>query len=293
MLQAMLQRAKGDSTLMKKCIVSNLWWITLLLGLIMLIAHALSLNAVKVDNTSIILLLVIALSPFISAVTKIKFGDFEAEIDPKEVQKIKDQVSAQVTDSDKTRPTPEIENTVNAIQGLVDSDPILALAKLRIELEKVLNKLYRMTHTGNQQRRPMSAGQLAYSLSAAEILPKDIAQSIQQVISICNRAIHGEEIRHQDARSVAEVGMSLLSELAFYVNDLVLKPIESTEIDQTVVNEFMNARYQVTTIVPLVDQPRKEVRVVDQEGLDELLEGYHEYAEFIVDVTKIDSVAAA
>jgi hypothetical protein len=55
----------------------------------------------------------------------------------------------------------------------------------------------------------------------------------------------------------------------------------------------MNARYQVTTIVPLVDQPRKEVRVVDQEGLDELLEGYHEYAEFIVDVTKIDSVAAA
>jgi hypothetical protein len=278
---------------MKKQIVLNIWWITLLLGLIMLVAHALSLNTVIVDNTSIILLIVIALSPFISAVTKIKFGDFEAEIDPKEVQKIKDQVSAQVTEADQANPTPEMENTVNAIQRLIDSDPILALAKLRIELEKILNKLYRMTHTVDQQRRPMSAGQLAYSLSTAEILPKDIAQSIREVISICNRAIHGEEIRHQDAVSVVEVGTSLLSELTFYVNDLALKPIESSEIDPTVLNEFMNARYRVTTITPLVDHPRKEVRIVDQEGLDELLEGYDEYAEFIVDVTKIDSLSAA
>ena len=278
---------------MKKQIFSNLWWITLLLGLIMLIVHALSLSTVKVDDTSIILLLVIALSPFISAVTKIKFGDFEAEIDPKEVQKVKDEVSIQVADTDKTGTTPEIENTVNAILGLVDSDPILALAKLRIEFEKVLNKLYRMTHTADKQRRPMSAGQLAYSLSTAEIIPKDIAQSIRQIISICNRAIHGEEIRQQDAKSVTEIGTSLLYELASYVNDLILKPIESTEIDQTAVDEFMNAHYRITTIVPLVERPRKEVRIVDQEGLDELLEGYDEYAEFIIDVTRIEPVSVA
>ena len=95
-----------------------------------------------------------------------------------------------------------------------------------------------MTNIVNKQKRPMSAGQLAYSLSTAEILPKDIAQSIREVISICNRAIHGEEIRHQDAISVVEVGTSLLSELAFYVNNLVLKPIKSNEVDQTVVNEL-------------------------------------------------------
>ena len=278
---------------MKRFFVSNVWWITLLLGLIMLVTHALSFDVVKVDNISIILLLVIALSPFISAITKIRFGDFEAEIDPKEIQKIKDEVSAQVTDSNKSGETPEIESTINAIRELVNSDPILALAKLRIELEKVLNKLFRMTHTGNQQRRPMSAGQLVNSLSTTEVLPKNIAQSVRQVISICNRAIHGEEIRQEDAKSVVEVGTSLLSELAFYVSDLVLKPIESAEIDQSVVNEFMSAQYRVTTIVPLVDQPKKEVRIVDQEGLDELIEGYNEYAEFIVDLRKVDSEQVA
>lgn len=278
---------------MKKHIFSNLWWVTLLLGLIMLVVHGLSLSAIKVDDTSIILLLIIALSPFISAVTKIKFGDFEAEIDPKEVQKIKDEVSMQVTDIDKGEPTPEIENTVIAILELVDSDPILALAKLRIEFEKVLNKLYRMTDTEDKQRRPMSAGQLAYALSSAEILPKNLAQSIKQVISICNRAIHGEEIRPQDAKSVTEAGTSLLYELAFYTHDLLLKPIESIEIDKTVVNEFMNARYRITTIIPLVEHPRKEIRIVDQEGLDELLQGYEEYAEFIIDVTKIEPAQSA
>ena len=60
----------------------------------MLLAHTFSFNVVKVDNTSIILLLVIFLSPFISAITKIKYGDFEAEINPKEVQKIKNELSA-------------------------------------------------------------------------------------------------------------------------------------------------------------------------------------------------------
>ena len=272
---------------MKKLVTANVWWITLLLGIAMLIAHALSVDVVKVDNTSIILLLIIALSPFISAITKIRFGDFEAEIDPKEVQRIKDEAPAQVIDSDRTRQTPGIENTARAIQGLVETDPILALAKLRIELEKALNKLYRITGKDNRQRRPLSAGQLAYSLSAAGILPKNVALSIREVISICNRAIHGEEIRQEDARSVVEVGTSLLSQLTFMVGDLVLKPIESAEVDQTIVNEYANARYQVTTIIPLADHPRKEVRVLDQEGLDELLQGYTEYAEFIVDIAKM------
>jgi hypothetical protein len=277
---------------MKKLITANVWWITILLGITMLIAHALSVDVVKVDNTSIILLLIIALSPFISAITKIRFGDFEAEIDPKEIQRIKDEAPAQVTESDNTRQTPEIENTLGAIQGLVETDPILALAKLRIELEKALNKLYRITGKDNRQRRPLSAGQLAYSLSAAEILPKNVAGSIREVISVCNRAIHGEEIRQEDAQSVVEVGTSLLSELTLIVGDLILKPIESAEVDQTVVHEYVNARYRVTTIIPLVDHPRKEVRVLDQDGLDELLEGYDEYAEFIVEIRKIDSNTA-
>jgi len=136
---------------MKKFVVNHVWWITLLLGLAMLVAHTFSFSVIKVDNTSIILLLVIFLSPFISAITKIKYGDFEAEIDPKEVQRIKEEVSSQVSEADEPAQNSETEKTAISISGLVELDPVLALAKLRMELEKVLTKLYRMSHRKTSQ----------------------------------------------------------------------------------------------------------------------------------------------
>jgi hypothetical protein len=75
----------------------------------MLAAHTFSLDRIKVDNTSIILLLVILLSPVISAITRIKYGDFEAEIDPKEVQKLKNEVSAHVINANEPPDNSEIE----------------------------------------------------------------------------------------------------------------------------------------------------------------------------------------
>jgi len=85
---------------MKKFLINNLWWVTLLLALVFLVSHALAFDKIKVDNTTIILLLVILISPFISAIKKIKFGDFEAEIDPKEVRRIKEDVEAKMAEHD-------------------------------------------------------------------------------------------------------------------------------------------------------------------------------------------------
>jgi hypothetical protein len=254
----------------------------------MLLAHTFSFNAVKVDNTSIILLLVIFLSPFISAITKIKYGDFEAEIDPNEVQKIKNEVSAQAINANEPAQKSGIEETINSISALVESDPILALAKLRIELEKGLNRLFRMTHKEDKSKRVASPMQLIQRLSSEEILPKDIARTTREVMSICNRAIHGEDIRKQDAESVVESGASLLIKLQFYASNYVLEPIEKALIDKATLDEYWSAQYRVTSIVPLVEAPYKNVRILNQEGVDELLEGYDEYGEFIVEVSKID-----
>jgi hypothetical protein len=102
---------------MKRFLVINLWWITLVVAFTMLIAHTQPYRDIKVDHISIILLLVIFLSPFILAIKKIRIGDFEAEIDPAEVAKLKEQVS-KVSDPDKAEQVPEIEKTVNSIKTL-------------------------------------------------------------------------------------------------------------------------------------------------------------------------------
>lgn len=274
---------------MKKFIVGHVWWITLLFAIIMLVAHSLSYDLIKVDYTSIILLIVICFSPFISAITKIKVGDFEAEINPEEVKRIKEEVSKQVTDSNELTSNPEVINVIENITELAKTDPVIALAKLRIELEKLLSKLYRITHKKEEQKRPLSIGYLVSRLSTEEILPTDIAKSTREVISICNRALHGEDIRQEDAISVAESGGALLFEISFLTSENILEPVEVVEIDKAALENFWGAKYRVTTVTPYVEQPQKSIRIVDQEGLDELLEGYHEYAEFIVEVTKVDT----
>jgi hypothetical protein len=45
-----------------------------------------------------------------------------------------------------------------------------------------------------------------------------------------------------------------------------------------------DARYRVTTVVPLVTHPTRNMYMVNQEALDSFLEGYDEYAEFLVAV---------
>ena len=45
------------------------------------------------------------------------------------------------------------------------------------------------------------------------MLPQNLAASIHDGVEICNRAIHGEDIRSQDALAVAETGGELLEGL--------------------------------------------------------------------------------
>jgi hypothetical protein len=273
---------------MKRFLVLNLWWITLVIAVGMLIAHTQPYKPIKIDHVSIILLLVIFLSPFISAIKKIKIGDFEAEIDPAEVEKLKEEVS-RVADSDKAEQIPEIEKTINNIETLAGTDPVLALAKLRLELEKTLNHIYRITHRGEQRDHFIPLGKLVHSLATEEFLPKDIARTTREVVAICNRAMHGEDIRQQDAASVIKSGSFLLYALFSYMHEYKHKPNKSTIVTSTIVEELVSARYEVTTIIPLVSNPVKNTYTFDQEELDEFLETYNEYAEFIIEVVRVDS----
>ena len=276
---------------MKRFLINNLWWITFILAVILLVSHTLSLDKLKVDNTSIVLLLVLLISPFVSAVKKIKFGDFEAEIDPKEVRRLKEDVDAKVASEDVKEPTnPAIRATTEAIASLAENDPVLALAKLRIELEKVVLRLHEHIVPKKDKGRTLSLGRMILDLTRAEYLPPDIGHPLREVVSICNRAIHGEEIRHQDAESIIETGAHLLEMLHGQSKTLALgdEP-ESKIVDPSVVDEYRHAKYRLTTLIPYADDsPIQNVRILDQNGLDAFFEGYEEFAEFVVELIRVD-----
>ena len=67
----------------------------------------------------------------------------------------------------------------------------------------------------------------------------------------------------------------------------LLQPVEKDVITPPEVDRYRSAMYRVTTIVPLVENPTRNIYLFDQEALESFLEGYEEYAEFIVSVEQI------
>jgi hypothetical protein len=119
--------------------VKHLWWLVLLVAVGMLVCHGLGVKRIVVDNTSLILLAIMLVSPFVAAIKRVKVGEFEAEIQPEEVSRV-------ALEAQKSIPMGEAARLVTSkpattIKNLLDDDPIVALAKLRIELERRLRRL--------------------------------------------------------------------------------------------------------------------------------------------------------
>jgi len=243
-------------------------------------------DIVKIDNITILLIILLLLVPFMSSLKKIRWGEFEAEIEPSEVKKVEKTI--------KSLPEPEKEKGIvyetkkieDGIHLALESDYILALAKLRIELEKLLNKILALGK--KQYRNKLGVGQIVRILEKENIIDKSYIGPIKKVVDLCSRAIHGEEIREKDAHSIIELGLSLLDKLYSIYYDLAIKAIDMKEITNEERDEYANAKYEVTTVIPLVQAPYVNKYILTQEQLSQFLESYEEYGEFVIGIKKLD-----
>jgi hypothetical protein len=255
-------------------------------------SHAAGWKRITVDTTTLLLLALLLFSPFIEQLRKIKVGEFEAEIAPSEVEKVKAEVDQRLGTAELREPiTPEIQSVGATLLALFDTDHILALAKLRIELERALTRLHLLATTTPRQRPPAGLSRLVSDLVRSDILPAQLSGPLREVIYLCNRAVHGEYVRPTDARSILDIGIRILEELDSILHEFMLKPVETQPLSLADVSTYRDAEYRVTTVVPLVENPVRNVRILDQDGLDMLLEGYGEYAEFLVSIERIETQA--
>jgi len=252
---------------------------------VLLVLHLFKVPFVAVDNMTILLILLLLLSPLSNSLKKIKWGDFEAEIQQAEVEKIGSKVK-ELPESDPQKPY-EINETIEDIFSVLDQDHILALAKIRIELEKVLSKI--LSVVGNSQKRPLGLSNILRSLEGADLFDKQFIPPIRDVVAISNRAIHGEEVEKEIAKKIIDVGAELLWKLYRELYNLLSKPTNSEVISPRERDEYINATYHVTTVVPLIneDEPYINRYIFNQEQLSQFLENYGEVAEFLVEIKKI------
>jgi hypothetical protein len=257
--------------------------ILMVVTVFLLISHILKWDAIQVDSISLALVGLILLIPLADLIRKIKLGEFEAEIGKDEVANVQAQAASELPPPTKE----ELDISEKEVRELLRSDPRLAMAKIRIELEEALKRLYSATDESKSDLRITSLGRLVDILVQKQVLREPVAISVRDVINLANRAVHGERVESNTAEELAILGIRLIHEIHQTYLEHLLKPTESEVISEQEVDRYHNARYRVTTIVPLVKKPTKNIYIFDQEALESFIEGYEEYAEFIVGIEQI------
>ena len=95
---------------------------------------------------------------------------------------------------------------------LVGSDNSLALAKLRMELERELRHIAYNNQT-DISSRPLGITKIAQELVSRKILPPTWLGALKEITHVCNSAVHGTEVPDDIAASVVRVGGQLLEQL--------------------------------------------------------------------------------
>lgn len=268
----------------------HFWWLGMIAAGALLAVHSLGIRAITADTTSLFLVGFILRCPWLAALKRIKIGDFEAAIDPAEVKRLTADISNALPElQQEATPTPlGTSAAVESVRQLAVSEPVLALAKLRIELERTLRRRHGRTSQSASSPRNATLGRIIQDLAAHKALPQDLAASIRDVVAIGNRAIHGEEIRSQDALAVAETGGELLEGLEQRAREYAATHPQAREvISEADVEAYQEARYQLTAVIPYVDNPQRLMYVLSHEEREEFFEGYSEFGEFVVGIERL------
>lgn len=166
----------------------------------------------NIDRFSIALLLLLAIPLLAPYLKKAKwFGiEFVFKDEIKKINDIVEKVEQKAKEAEKGASRINIFETFstkNALK-LLNSDPSLSLAALRINIEKVLtdasNKLL------DVDKRKKSGNRFYISKLLEEgIVNKEQGKALNSIISVCNKAIHGAQVSKKEAREIIKLAERL------------------------------------------------------------------------------------
>jgi len=259
--------------------IRNVFFVIIIVALIFL--HGLSDNFFKIDNTTVLLLIIIVLLPYIPSIKKIKYGNFEAEITPEEIRKI-EKKAEKIPEKKQKKVT---SGKTNILKNLVETEPALALAKARIEIEKRIRSLAQI-YLKEKMPSNFSLTGLVRDLSENDVIEEPLEALLIDVITVANRAIHGEYVSKEDAVRLVNIADKVIEELEYVVINHALKSGKVKTINHNEVEKYVESEYILKTIVPYVRKPEMRTYYLNQTELDAFLEGYYETAEYIVSVER-------
>ena len=178
-----------------------------LLCIFLIIIHAIFPEA-AIDTTTVALIIILIfpwLLPYIKT-AKLPGG---IEITTREVQQLEDvtrrsaigTIPIAIREPSRIVPPPPPSQPTRSM--LFKVDPNLALASLRIDIERKLREIA-LRRGVNVERLPL--GQALNILHLREIIGSSEFESLRMIINVCNKAVHAEKVDPALALRVLDVG---------------------------------------------------------------------------------------
>lgn len=190
------------------------WEIITIIGIALIIVHGLWKDLFEVDYFTVIILFILAI-PFLSQFLKrakvpgaeFEFRD-EIESTKKAVQKsVKQSIEkAKSRTVGKSKPLPFETFNLQIVKTLLNSDPVLALASLRIEIERKLRLTAKSFKLPSKRKGLFEIIQI---LMDKNVLSVDQVTALRKIINMCNIAIHGYEVSTDEATEIVHLADDL------------------------------------------------------------------------------------
>jgi len=177
----------------------------------LLVAHTFSgEERPTIDTTSLGLLALLLIVPLAPYITKLRAAGVEAEIGREELRELR-LLAADLPSAPDAVARAESTEDLD-ISELTKRDPQLGLAKLRMDIESEVRRIYGQ-RVPNPARKGLSLGPMTRELIQHDALPPEIAAPLQDVSALANRAIHGEYVAQESAEEIALIGVRVLEAL--------------------------------------------------------------------------------
>ena len=181
-------------------IIHYLHW---LIGIILIFLHGFFHDQFIIDNF-IILIYFISSIPFTAQFLKevnILGANFKFQ---EEIRKIEKLINVSGTAKVRTEldvPIAVVKSkALDNARKLLDSDPVLALAALRIEIEKSLKTIAKKLDLPIKEKQSITA--IIVNLKSKEIFSHEQVLILRKIIQMCNKAIHGAVISKGEAKEI-------------------------------------------------------------------------------------------
>ncbi|MFA5412530.1 MAG: hypothetical protein WC350_04260 [Candidatus Micrarchaeia archaeon] len=181
--------------------------------LFLLASHTFYPSFIYVDIYSIMLVVILLAIPLLPQITKLKIWNLEFE---RKLEMIERSVqTAKPFLHHKQKFTKQnLESLSLDLQSLLEEDHTLALAKLRIELEKIIRVAYSnyASMKGISIDRHISINRMVRELElGVPKLDKKLLAGVKDVSAVCSRAIHGEHVSPEQARRIVRLGLTVIA----------------------------------------------------------------------------------